>query len=73
MTLNTQILHRMWTFVDTYNPHTILTLSDKDLTQKLTGQVESISALSLEEIDTLKHYISARIPLIKDLAYSRVG
>lgn len=73
MILNTQTLHRIWTFVDKSNPHIILELSDQELTQSLTRQVESISALSSEEISTLKKYIAARTPLIRDLAYSRVA
>lgn len=73
MPLDTQTLRRMWSFVETSNPYTITKLSDAELVTRLIQQVESMSPLNLDDSDILSRYISARTPLIRDLAYSKIA
>lgn len=72
MTLDTNILRRMWRFVETSNPYTINKLSDEEIVQNIIRQVESISPLGSEDMNMLTKYIAARIPLIRDLAQSKL-
>lgn len=72
MTLDTEILRRMWRFVDTANPYTITKLSDEEIVQNLVQQVEDIAPLPAEEISLLAKYITVRTPLIRDLAQSKL-
>lgn len=62
----------MWRFVETSNPYTIAELSDEELVHNLIRQVNGISPLAAEELDTLNRYIKARTPLIRDLAQSKL-
>ena len=73
MTLDTNTLRRMWNFVETSNPHIIIKLSDDEIVQRLIKQVESISPLNLDKHEVLCSYISARTPLIRDLAHSKMA
>ena len=73
MTLDTKTLRRMWNFVETSNPSTIINLSDDEIVKRLILQVESISPLNLDKHDILCRYISARTPLIRDLAHSKMA
>lgn len=72
MNLDTKILRRMWRFVETANPYTIIKLSDEEIVQNLIRQVEDIAPLPQEEISLLAKYITARTPLIRDLAQSKL-
>ena len=72
MNLDIKILRRMWRFVETSNPYTIIKQSDEEIVRHLIRQVESISPLPSEDINLLANYIAARTPLIRDLAQSKL-
>ena len=72
MALETRILRRMWRFVETSNPYNIVKLSDREIAENLIKQVSGISSLSSDEITILNNYITARTPLIRDLAQSKL-
>jgi len=72
MTLDTKILRRMWRFVETTNPYILTELSDEEIVRNLIRQVQSISPLSSEDVNLLAQYITARTPLIRDLAQSKL-
>ena len=72
MNLDIKILRRMWRFVETSNPYTIIKQSDEEIVHNLIRQVESISPLPSEDINLLAKYISARTALIRDLAQSKL-
>ena len=73
MTLDTKTLRRMWSFVETSNPQIIAKLSDEEIVARLTEQVGNMSPLNLNDSDVLSRYISARTPLIRDVAYSKMA
>ncbi|MEL6441244.1 MAG: hypothetical protein AAFQ80_18570 [Cyanobacteria bacterium J06621_8] len=73
MTIDTNILRKMWRFVETSNPYTIAKLSDEELVRNLIRQVESISPLAAEDLDILSRYITDRTPLIRDVAQSKLA
>lgn len=72
MVLDTKVLRRMWRFVETSNPYSIVKLSDREIAENLIRQVSGTSSLSLEETKVLNNYIAARTPLIRDLAQSKL-
>ncbi|MEM7591607.1 MAG: hypothetical protein AAF383_08820 [Cyanobacteria bacterium P01_A01_bin.83] len=73
MNLKTEILRRIWQYVETSNPGTLIRLSDQEIVENLTKQVKNTLLLSSEDINTLSRYLEARIPLIRDLAYSKLA
>ena len=72
MALETGILRKMWRFVETSNPYTIVKLSDQEIIENLTRQVSNISFLTSDDIQILSAYIAARTTLIRDLAQSKL-
>lgn len=73
MGLDTKILRVMWMLVETSNPYNISKLSDGEIIKQLIQQIQSISAISLEDSRILSKYIGSRTALIRDLAYSKIG
>ena len=73
MGLDTKIVRVMWMLVETSNPYNISKLSDGEIIKQLIQQVQSISAISLEDSQILSKYIGSRTALIRDLAYSKIG
>ena len=72
MNLETRIIRKVWNFVETANPYSLLNLSDKELIKKLTDEVERVSSLSSHESENLIEYIVTRKLLIRDLAASKI-
>ena len=68
-----KILRRIWQFVETSSPHTLIGLSDREIVENLVEQVRNILPLSSEDINVLSRYLEARTPLIRDLAYSKLA
>lgn len=73
MDLEVKIMRMMWASVETSNPGSLLSLSDRELIEKLIGEIEKALFLSAEDTHTLSKYIGSRTPLIRDLAYAKVG
>ncbi|MEM8718586.1 MAG: hypothetical protein AAGE84_04660 [Cyanobacteria bacterium P01_G01_bin.39] len=73
MNLKTEILRRIWQSVETSNPGALIRLSDQEIVENLTSQVKNTLPLSSEDINILGRYLEARIPLIRDLAYSKLA
>lgn len=67
MDLDIKIIRMLWAFVETLSPNSLLKLSDFELTQTLTGEVEKASCLSHKDSQNLSKYIGSRTPLIRDL------
>lgn len=71
--LNFTTIREIWSSVEKTDSQTILQLGDTELVGTLQQQVENKSALTNEDINTLHDYIAVRLPLIRDLAYSRLA
>lgn len=72
MNLDIKIIRMIWKLVEASNPHSILQLSDRELSQKLIKQIEKVCALTREDSYALLKYIDSRKLLIRDLAYAKV-
>lgn len=66
-------IREFWTNVEATNTSTLLRLNDAELVKQLHQQVERRLVLSLEESQSLSAYISSKIPLIRDLAESKMA
>ncbi|MEL6439500.1 MAG: hypothetical protein AAFQ80_09635 [Cyanobacteria bacterium J06621_8] len=73
MNLETNILRIMWKITESANPYKVVSLSDKELINNVISKVETAYHLSSEELGILHQYVTARIPLIRDLAYSKIA
>ena len=65
-------MRHVWSVIEETETKTILSLNDKDLIGQLLGKLESKKLLSGEQIKEMSTYISSRVPLIRDLAHSRM-
>ena len=72
MNLEIKIIRTIWKLVEKSNPHSLLQLSDRELSQKLIKQIEGIFALTGEDSHALSKYIDSKKLLIRDLAYAKV-
>lgn len=66
-------IREVWSSVEATDTETLLKLDDTELVGKLEQQVASRSVLTTDDLNILQSYISTRIPLIRDLAYSRLS
>jgi hypothetical protein len=66
-------LQALWEIVETTQSNLLLTLSDAELVQTLMHALICHQALSTQDVDHLRGYLSDRTPLIRDLASSRLG
>ena len=73
MALETKIIRKLWSFVETSNPYNLMELSDRELIQKLIYEVERVSSLNSDESKVLSQYIGLRTLLIRDLAYAKLS
>ncbi|BAY96749.1 hypothetical protein NIES37_06860 [Tolypothrix tenuis PCC 7101] len=69
--VNSKILRQLWSVIEQTQTSTLVGLSDTDLAKQLLGQVDSKTALSREEKNSLSDYIFSRTQLIRDLAFAR--
>ena len=65
-------MRHVWSVIEETETKTILNLNDTDLIGQLLKQLENKKLLSSEQINELSTYISSRVPLIRDLAQSRM-
>lgn len=65
-------MRHVWSVIEETETKTILNLNDTDLLRQLLKQLENKKLLSSEQINEMSTYISLRVPLIRDLAQSRM-
>ena len=65
-------MRHVWSVIEETETKTILSLNDTDLIGQLLNQLESKKLLNSEQINEMSSYISSRVPLIRDLAQSRM-
>jgi glutathione synthase/RimK-type ligase-like ATP-grasp enzyme len=65
-------MRHVWSVIEETETKTILCLNDADLLKQLLDQLENKKLLSREQISAMSTYISSRVPLIRDLAHSRM-
>ncbi|MEO0540435.1 MAG: hypothetical protein AAFZ80_06180 [Cyanobacteria bacterium P01_A01_bin.105] len=68
--MNAKLLRILWSAVSETPPHVLIGVDDLALSRHLIGCIESRMHMSREESTEMHSYISARTPLIRDLAYS---
>ncbi len=62
----------VWSVIEETEAKTLLNLNDADLLNQLVKQLEHKKLLTSEQINGISTYISSRVPLIRDLAHSRM-
>lgn|GEM_PF-3408485 len=72
MNLEIQMIRSIWALVEKSNPHSLLQLSDRELNQQLTKEIQKVFAPNSDDSLKLSKYIGSRVLLIRDLAYSKV-
>ncbi len=63
------IIRLFWDSVNQAQPNLLLNLDDDRLLRWLVDQVKQRSALDHHQQHDLSHYISDRLPLIREMAY----
>lgn len=63
------IMRLIWDSVNQAQPHLLLNLDDAGLMSWLVDQVKQRSSLDSCQQNDLNHYISDRLPLIREMAY----
>lgn len=67
------MLRQLWTLVETTQSQILLSLDDASLVQWLLKQLGTQRSLDRQEADLFDGYIRSRLPLIRDLAQSRMA
>ncbi len=62
----------VWSVIEETETKILLSLNDADLLKQLLKQLENKKQLDSEQINDMSMYISSRVPLIRDLAHSRL-
>jgi hypothetical protein len=70
--VNSKTLRQLWFVVEQTQTSTLLGLGDTDLVKQLLEQLDK-KALSSEETNTMRAYISSKTSLIRDLALARLA
>lgn len=68
--MDTKLLRMLWSVVESTPTHVLRGFDDSTLSRHLLYEVENQIVLSREEQRAVYTYISARTPLIRDLAYA---
>ena len=71
--LEFKVIREIWSSVEATDTITIMELDDSELVGTIEQQVERKSSLTSDDLNTLHNYIASRIPLIRDLAYSKIA
>ena len=71
MNLDIKIIRKIWKLVEASNPHSILQLTDHELSQKLVKQINSCFALTREDSRAISQYIDSKKLLIRDFRGGR--
>ncbi|MBE9032700.1 hypothetical protein IQ266_23465 [filamentous cyanobacterium LEGE 11480] len=71
--MNPLLLRQFWSVVETTQANILLHLDDSTLVRHLTHDLQTQRLLDAEETTAVNHYIESRLPLIRDIAQSRVS
>lgn len=66
-------LRQIWLIIDQTQTLMLLSLSDSELIQRIQGQLKAQRLITNSELNAVGVYINSRIPLIRDLAASRLS
>lgn len=66
------MLRQLWSLVETTQTQMLLNLDDDSLVQWLLRQLKNQQPLDTDETHVVGSYIQSRIPLIRDMAQSRL-
>ncbi|MBW4565405.1 MAG: hypothetical protein KME32_30840 [Mojavia pulchra JT2-VF2] len=66
-------LRLLWSVIEETQTSILLGLNDTELIKQILAQINNKQLLSGEEIDSVRAYIYARTPLIRDLAQARIA
>lgn len=67
------MLRQLWSLVETTQTNVLLSMDDNSLVQWLLRQFRIERSLDNDEATVLNAYIRSKLPLIRELAYQRVG
>lgn len=67
------MLRQLWSLVETTQTNVLLSMDDNSLVQWLLRQFRTERSLDSDEATVLNAYIRSKLPLIRELAYQRVG
>jgi hypothetical protein len=70
--INPRLLRQFWTVVETTQTNLLLNLDDPQLVQQLATDLENQQHLCLDEAQAVDQYIRSKLPLIRDIAQSRI-
>jgi hypothetical protein len=70
--INPRLLRQFWTVVETTQTNLLLNLDDPQLVQQLATDLEIQQHLCLDEAQAVDQYIRSKLPLIRDIAQSRI-
>jgi hypothetical protein len=67
------LLRQIWTLVEKNQANLLLQLDDTSLAELLLRQIHHEQRLNHTEADLIQNYIYKKLPLIRDLAQSRLA
>lgn len=70
--LTSRLLRYLWSIIEDTNVYAILKYSDNDLLQFLVIALNEKIPMTAEEVASVNNYIYSRLPLIRDVAISRL-
>jgi hypothetical protein len=70
--MSPSMLRQLWSVVETSQSQLLLNLDDSSLVQWLLKQLKTQRSLDHNEASAYTHYIHSKLPLIRDLAGSRM-
>jgi hypothetical protein len=66
------LMRQLWLLVEGTQATLLLNLEDEPLVQRLTRQMQDSSIMDAEARNALNLYLEAKLPLIRDVAQSRL-
>jgi hypothetical protein len=70
--INPFLLRQFWNVVETTQANLLLHLDDPTLVRQLKHDLEVHQCLDAEQATAVNHYIESKLPLIRDIAQSRL-
>jgi hypothetical protein len=70
--MNPLLLRQFWNVVETTQANLLLHLDDSTLVHRLTHDLQRQQLLDASEETAVNHYIESKLPLIRDIAQSRM-
>jgi hypothetical protein len=65
------MLRQLWSLVEGTQTQVLLNLDDESLVQWLLRQLTHQRTIDSQDVDLFSGYLHSRLPLIRDMAYSR--